>query len=79
MVEELCELGRQGKLKAPPSTHYALKDYKTALGLAMEPFIGKKQMFVFREMWGSKLKEFIFIFCYCSETDFVSMHIKVGL
>lgn len=49
MVEELCELGRQGKLKAPPSTEYSLRDYKTALARAMEPYIGRKQMLIFKE------------------------------
>ena len=44
MMEDLCLLGLTGHLRAPPTTHHPLPEYKTALTRAMEPYVGSKQI-----------------------------------
>ena len=44
MMSDLCDLGVEGKLRAPPCTEYHLEYFRTALSRAMEPYIGRKQV-----------------------------------
>ena len=48
MMDELCSLAQQGKLRPPLCSEHALRDYKTALVRAMEPFVGSKQLLVMK-------------------------------
>lgn len=46
MMDDLCSLAQQGKLRPPLCSEHALRDYKTALVRAMEPFVGSKQLLI---------------------------------
>ncbi|KAK5891955.1 hypothetical protein CesoFtcFv8_012384 [Champsocephalus esox] len=46
MLDELCQLIRQGKLTAPACTEVSLQDFNKALDAAMQPFISAKQVFI---------------------------------
>lgn len=48
MLDELCNLIRQGKLTAPACTEVGLQDYSKALGIAMQPFTSAKHVLI---MW----------------------------
>lgn len=48
MLDELCNLIRQGKLTAPACTEVGLQDYSKALDMAMQPFTSAKQVLI---MW----------------------------
>lgn len=48
MLDELCNLIRQGKLTAPACTELGLQDYSKALDMAMQPFTSAKQVLI---MW----------------------------
>lgn len=44
MLDELCDLIKQGKLTAPVCTEVGLQDYSKALDTAMKPLISAKQV-----------------------------------
>lgn len=46
MLDELCQLIRQGKLTAPACTELSLQDFNKALDAAMQPFTSAKQVFI---------------------------------
>ncbi|KAK1895944.1 Enoyl-[acyl-carrier-protein] reductase mitochondrial [Dissostichus eleginoides] len=46
MLDELCQLIRQGKLTAPACTEVSLLDFNKALDAAMQPFTSAKQVFI---------------------------------
>ncbi|XP_033958868.1 enoyl-[acyl-carrier-protein] reductase, mitochondrial [Pseudochaenichthys georgianus] len=46
MLDELCQLIRQGKLTAPACTEVSLQDFNKALDAAMQPFISAKRVFI---------------------------------
>ncbi|KAK5861917.1 hypothetical protein PBY51_017355 [Eleginops maclovinus] len=46
MLDELCQLIRQGKLTAPACTEVSLKDFNKALDAAMQSFTSAKQVFI---------------------------------
>lgn len=46
MLDELCNLIRQGKLTAPACTEVGLQDYSKALDMAMQPFTSAKQVLI---------------------------------
>ncbi|KAL3059801.1 hypothetical protein OYC64_014407 [Pagothenia borchgrevinki] len=46
MLDELCQLIRQGKLTAPACTEVRLQDFNKALDAAMQPFTSAKQVFI---------------------------------
>lgn len=48
MLDELCNLIKQGKLTAPACTEVSLQDYGKALDAAMQPFTSAKQVLI---MW----------------------------
>ena len=49
MMSDLCSLVEQGKLRPKPSEEHPLADYRTALGKAMQPFIGAKQLLCMKQ------------------------------
>lgn len=46
MLDELCNLIKQGKLTAPACTEVGLQDYSKALDAAMQPFTSAKQILI---------------------------------
>lgn len=46
MVRDINQMAVEGKLQAPHCTEHSLKDYRTGIVKAMEPFVGSKQMLV---------------------------------
>lgn len=46
MLDELCNLIKQGKLTAPACTKVGLQDYSKALDAAMQPFTSAKQILI---------------------------------
>ena len=44
MMSDLCSLAEEGRLRPKPCLEHPLEDYKTALGKAMEAFVGVKQL-----------------------------------
>lgn len=46
MLDELCSLIQQGKLRAPSCSEVHLQDYQKALEAAMQPFASSKQVLI---------------------------------
>ena len=44
MVSDLCDLAVYGQLKAKQCEEHSVEDFKSALGKAMLPYVGVKQL-----------------------------------
>jgi len=49
MLDEVCEMLREGQLKAPPCTRHSLENFKTAISEALKPFSKTKQLLILND------------------------------
>ncbi|KAJ7374133.1 hypothetical protein OS493_009470 [Desmophyllum pertusum] len=49
MMEEVCSMLLKGQLRAPPCTRHPLKDFKTAISEALQPYSKTKQLLILND------------------------------
>ena len=49
MLEEVCNMVREGKLKAPPCTKHSFENFKTAISDAMKSYSKTKQLLILND------------------------------
>ena len=49
MLEEVCNMVREGKLKAPPCTKHSFENFKAAISDAMKSYSKTKQLLILND------------------------------